>query len=98
MVFWLRREPSSNKTPLPVSTTEWMASDSMAELPVKAAAVNLVAAIARLPAMAAITAVRDSLFTRPNIANQLAREKAYLRVFVLVASESRRKLGAIVVR
>jgi hypothetical protein len=41
-----------------------MASDNIAELPVMAAATNLVAAMARLPAMAAITAVRDSLFTR----------------------------------
>lgn len=44
--------PTSNKTPLPVSTAEWMPSDSMAELPVMPATANLVAAIATLAAIA----------------------------------------------
>lgn len=36
-----------------MSTTEWMASDSMAELPLKAAATNFVAAIATFAPIAA---------------------------------------------
>ena len=54
-----RRIPYSSSTPLPVSTTEWMPSLIIAELPVKAAATNLVAAMARLPTMAATTAFFD---------------------------------------
>jgi len=38
---------------LPVSTTEWMPSDSMAEEPVMAAVTNLATAISALPASAA---------------------------------------------
>src|SRR5258708_21725743 len=55
------RKPSSSSPPFPVSTSEWMPSESMAELPVKKAATNLVAAMARLPAIAAKIAVLDSL-------------------------------------
>ena len=46
-----------------VSTSEWIASDSMAELPEKAAAKNFVLAIARFPSIAATTAVFDSSAT-----------------------------------
>src|SRR5258708_35513706 len=55
------RKPRSSSPPFPVSTSEWMPSESMAELPVKKAATNLVAAMARLPAIAAKIAVLDSL-------------------------------------
>jgi len=48
-----------HQSPLPVSTSEWIASESMAELPVKAAAKNLITAIARLPTIAATIAVVD---------------------------------------
>ena len=44
--------PQSNSKPLPVSTSEWMPSDSMAELLLKEAAKNLVRAMARFPAIA----------------------------------------------
>lgn len=46
-------KPCNNNSWLPVSTSEWIPSDSMAELPVKAAAMNLVIAISVLPANAA---------------------------------------------
>jgi len=49
---WLRLSPSSKSSSLPVSTVQWTASASMAEPPVKTAATNLQAAIARLAAMA----------------------------------------------
>ncbi len=39
---------------MPVSTAEWMPSDSMAELPVSAAATNFVTAIRELPTRAAM--------------------------------------------
>src|ERR1044072_3011978 len=58
--FLLFFKPIINNSPLPVSTIEWMPSESIAELPEKKAAVSLVAAIARLPAIAAKTAVLDS--------------------------------------
>ena len=45
--------PSSIRAPLPVSTSEWIASLSIAELPVMAAAANFVAATSRLPTRAA---------------------------------------------
>ena len=45
--------PNSSRPWLEVSTVEWMASLSMALLPVKKAAANLTTAIARLPASAA---------------------------------------------
>ena len=45
--------PRSINLPLPVSTSEWMPSEIMAELPVNAAATNLVQAIAILPRIAA---------------------------------------------
>ena len=51
--FLACRRPNSNSTWFPVSTTEWMPSDSIAELPVMAAATNLVTAISALPARAA---------------------------------------------
>src|ERR1700704_261787 len=47
------------RSPLPVSTREWIASESMAELWLVAAAMNLIAAIARLPSTAARTALLD---------------------------------------
>jgi hypothetical protein len=46
--------------PLPVSTTEWMPSESIAELPVNAAATNFVVAIRRFPIIAAKIAVIDA--------------------------------------
>src|SRR6266550_5455680 len=55
------RNPNSSSPPFPVSTNEWMPSESIAELPVKKAATNLVAAMARLPAIAAKIAVLDSV-------------------------------------
>jgi len=45
---------------LPVSTTEWIASENIAELPVKAAATNLVIATIRLPVSAAMMTFLDS--------------------------------------
>jgi hypothetical protein len=45
-------KPSNRRTWLPVSTAEWMPSESMAELPVKLAATNLVTAMSRLAPMA----------------------------------------------
>jgi hypothetical protein len=53
--------PKSIKPPLPVSTTEWIPSVSIAELPVKADAINFVTAIKRFPMIAAKIAVFDSL-------------------------------------
>lgn len=52
--------PYNIKPPLPVSTIEWIASESMAELPVKNAAMNFVTAIATFPSIAAKIAVLDS--------------------------------------
>ena len=43
-----------------MSTTEWMPSLIIAELPVMAPAMNLMTAIARLPMIAATTAFLDS--------------------------------------
>jgi len=48
--FAARRSPKSSSSWLPVSTTEWIASLSMAALPVNPAAANLVSAMAVLPA------------------------------------------------
>ena len=45
---------------MPVSTSEWMPSLIIAELPVMAPATNLIAAIATLPMIAATTAFLDS--------------------------------------
>ena len=45
---------------MPVSTTEWMPSLIIAELPVMPPAMNLITAIARLPMIAATTAFLDS--------------------------------------
>src|SRR6185436_21064023 len=56
--------PYCNSTLLPVSTSEWIASESMAELPENAAAANLLIATAVLPAMAARIAVFGSCFIR----------------------------------
>jgi hypothetical protein len=50
--------------PLPVSTIEWMPSESIAELPVIPATTNFVTAIPRFDAMAAYTAVFDSAIAR----------------------------------
>jgi len=44
--------PTSNSTPLPASTVEWIPSDSIAELPVMPAATNLVSAIAKFATIA----------------------------------------------
>src|SRR5581483_2868413 len=54
----LRRSPIHRRTPSPVSTSEWMPSEVIAELPVRAAAANFTAAIARFAATAASTAIR----------------------------------------
>ena len=56
---WLLRSPSSSSHSLAVSTSEWMPSDSMAELPVNQAATNLIAAIPKLAASAMMMAVLD---------------------------------------
>src|SRR6266699_3162841 len=53
-----------------------MPSESIAELPVKKAAINLVAAMATLPAMAAKIAVLDSGTMRYTIANEAARAES----------------------
>jgi len=45
--------PINNRTWLPVSTTEWIPSESMAELPVRVAAPSLVMEIRVLPTKAA---------------------------------------------
>ena len=55
-----RRRPWKSRTPLPVSTREWMPSEIIAELPVNAAATNLMTAMARLPMIAAMMAFLDS--------------------------------------
>ncbi len=52
--------PIRSKTPLPVSTVEWMPSESIAELPVIPATMNFVVAIAAFEAMAPYTARLDS--------------------------------------
>jgi hypothetical protein len=52
----LRRIPNSSTPWFAVSTTEWTPSDSMTELPVKAAARNFAAAITKFAASAAYTA------------------------------------------
>ena len=44
--------PTSSSTPLPVSTIEWMPSESIAELPVAAAPTNFIAAMATLAPIA----------------------------------------------
>jgi hypothetical protein len=51
--------PYNNSPWLPVSTTEWMPSESMAELPVIKAAINFVMAISVLPSKAAIITFVD---------------------------------------
>ena len=56
--------PTSRRMPLPVSTIEWIPSESIAELPVMPATTNFVTAIARFDAMAAYTAVFDSAIAR----------------------------------
>ncbi len=45
---------------MPVSTSEWMPSEIIAELPVMAPAMNLITAMAALPMIAATTAFLDS--------------------------------------
>ena len=57
---------------MPVSTSEWIASDSIAELPEKYAAMNFVIAIARFAAMAAKIATFDSPVMPHTITNRLA--------------------------
>jgi len=49
---------------LPVSTSEWMPSLIIAELPVMLPAMNLMTAMAALPMIAAITAFLDSVAMR----------------------------------
>ena len=51
--FFDWRRPHSRRTWLPVSTTEWMPSENIAELRVTKAAMNLVTAISPLPIRAA---------------------------------------------
>ena len=58
--FFTLADAERISNPLPVSTAEWMPSDNIAELPVKKAAVNFVAAIRRFPMIAAKIAVTDS--------------------------------------
>jgi hypothetical protein len=53
--------PWSSNDPLPVSTSECIPSDIIAEEPVMAAATNLITAIARLPMTAATTATFEPL-------------------------------------
>ena len=53
--------PRSTRQPFPVSTSEWIPSEIMAEEPVTAAAKNLMIAMIRLPAMAAKTAILEPL-------------------------------------
>ena len=55
-----RRRPYSIRSWFPLSTSEWMASLSMALLPVHQAAANFVTAMARLPARAAKMVVLES--------------------------------------
>jgi len=55
-----RFRPYNIITWLPVSTTEWIASENIAELPVRAAATNLVIATIRLPIRAAMMTFLDS--------------------------------------
>jgi hypothetical protein len=55
----------------------------MAELPVRTAAMNLVMAIARLPTMAAMMAVLDSLqMNRLKIKSVVYRVASYFAVFL----------------
>src|SRR5258705_12950654 len=56
----LWRRPNKSNAPLPVSTSEWIPSDSIAELPENVAATNLVTATATFPMMAATIATLDS--------------------------------------
>src|ERR1051326_6604292 len=59
----LSRLPSNSSAPLPVSTSEWTPSATIAALPVNVAATNLLAAIARVAAIAAQIAPLGSVFT-----------------------------------
>src|SRR5262252_9742423 len=52
--------PTSSSSPSPVSTSEWMPSESIAELPVAAAPANFIAAMAAFAAIAPKTASFDS--------------------------------------
>src|SRR5450755_3366169 len=52
--------PTRSRRPSPVSTVEWMPSESIAELPVAAAPTNFITAMARLAPMAPKTASRES--------------------------------------
>ena len=51
-------------TPSPISTSEWIASASITELPDSAAAMNFIAAMARFATIAARTDRRDSCVSR----------------------------------
>src|SRR5689334_21986537 len=55
-----RRSPTSISASLPVSTSEWMASLSIAALPVYSAAANLITAMPRLAAIATMTTLWES--------------------------------------
>jgi len=59
--FWLMRKPSSSSPPFPRVDQRMDALGKHRELPVKNEATNLVAAMARLPAIAAKIAVLDSV-------------------------------------
>ena len=61
---------------MPVSTSEWMPSEIIAELPVIAAAMNLMVAIARFPTIAAMIAFLDSAAMAASLHGALAARKA----------------------
>ena len=61
---------------MPVSTREWMPSEIIAELPVIAAATNLMVAIARFPMIAATIAFFDSAAMGASLHGARAPRKA----------------------
>ena len=73
---------------MPVSTAEWMPSDSMAELPVSAAATNFVTAIRELPTRAAMMTFLED----PAMALAVAARVRSL--MARVTATSRQMLGA----
>src|SRR6187399_1148600 len=76
----LLRIPYRRSPPLPASTSEWIASESIAELPVAAAATNFEMAMARLPPTAART---EALFSPATLAAR--HENDHLRDCRLLA-------------
>src|SRR5262249_54022272 len=61
---------SKSKSSLPLSTTEWIPSENSAELPLAAAAMNLVTAIARFAPNAPYTATGAALVPLFDIVQQ----------------------------